>query len=370
MRILQLLGHGSVGGTETFVVSLVQGLIDRGHDVTLVNTWTQGPFNALAESSDIPFVRLCGGARRIGPRWFWVVNRYLRRHRFDVVHTYGLRVSLGLRVMQRRLGVGHHVMGVRGLDQQRSGLQARVDRLTENRLDLIVCNAHAVAEKRVATVGTPRYRICVIPNGIDLEQFRPTDQPVPRSSLDLPDGFLFANVASFRVEKDHENLIEAVRLAGARLAGSTILLIGTGRRRDVIGDSVREAGMTDRFMFIGPAEDVRPYLGACDAFVLSSFSEGMPRAVMEAMAMGLPVVSTAAGGVPEVAEHEKHALLVRTRSPQALADAMVRIVRDADLRLQLAQAGAKRIRDHFSRAAMLDGHVEMYESVLGRRPTA
>ena len=171
MRILQLLGHGGVGGTETFAVSLVRGLSERGHHVTLANTWTDSPLNAVAKAAGIPFAELCGGGRRIGPRWYWVVNRFLRRHGFDVVHTYGLRVSLGLRLMQRRLGVPHHVMGVRGLDQQRTGVQALCDRRTEHLLDLVVCNAVAVADKRVSVVGTPRARIRVIPNGVDSAMF-------------------------------------------------------------------------------------------------------------------------------------------------------------------------------------------------------
>ncbi len=367
MKILQLMGHVMVGGTETFVISLVRGLIERGHDVMLVNTWTHSAFNTLAESSGVPFVRIAGGGRRPGPRWFWRVGRFLRQNRFDLVQTYGLRVSLALRMLQRTHGVRHHLTGVRGLDQQRSGLQARLDRRTEHLVDFIVCNAEAVASKRMAAVGTPRSRIRIIPNGIDLTRFSP-DAVVPGcDELSLPEGFLFAHVASFRAEKDHENLLRAVKLAGDGLGDAKILLIGTGRQRDEVDGMVRQMGLADRVILTGPAEDVRPYLRACDAFVLSSFSEGMPRALMEAMAMGLPVVSTDAGGIAEVAENEKNALLVPTRSPEALAAALKRVVRDSALRERLGTAAVARIRDHFSHELMLDRHVALYESVLGGR---
>lgn len=367
MRILQLLGHGGVGGTETFAISLVRGLSERGHDVTLANTWTDSPLNAAAEAAGIPFAGLRGGGWRIGPRWFWVVNRYLRRQRFDIVHTYGLRVSLGLRLMQRRLGVRHHVMGVRGLDQQRTGVQAVCDRRTEHLLDLIVCNAEAVADRRVSAVGTPRARIRVIPNGVDLAMFSPGFASPPRASLNLPGGFLFAMVASFRAEKDHGTLLEAIRIAGDGLAAARFVLIGGGGLRDSVAALTRRLGLVDRVLFVGAVDDVRPYLNACDAFVLSSSSEGMPRALMEAMAMGKAAVSTKVGGVAEVAEHGKHALLVPARSPEALAAALVRLIEDPALRIELGAAAAERIRSNFSHDSMIDRHVDMYESLLRGR---
>lgn len=364
MKILQLMGHGGVGGTETFVISLVHGLNQRGHDVTLVNTWTDSPLNAAAESAGIPFVALPGGKRRIGLRWYGLVRRYLRENTFDVVQAYGLRVSLGLRLMQKKVGVRHHVMGVRGLDQQRTGWQGWLDRRTEHLVDRVVCNAQAVAERRIEAVGTPSWRLRVIPNGIDLSMFSPGEPVLERAKLGLPDGFLIAMVASFRAEKDHGNLLEAIRLGGASLADAKFALIGDGKLKDNVASEVQRLGLTDRVMFAGAVSDVRPYLRSCDAFVLSSYSEGMPRAVMEAMALGRPVVSTRAGGVAEVANDGEHALLVPTRSPQALADALKRIVHDSDLGERLGRAAAERIRREFSREKMLDRHEELYESIL------
>ncbi len=364
VRILQLMGHGSVGGTETFVISLVQGLIERGHDVTLANSWTDSPFNHLAQSSDVPFVLLPGGARRMRPRWFRMVGAFLLRNRFDIVQTYGLRVSLGVRLMQPFLSLRHHLTGVRGLDQQRTGLQAKLDRRTEGFLDCIVCNAQAVADRRMEYVGTPGKRIRIIPNGIDMSQFHPNLPTPSRNELNLPDGFLIANVASFRIEKDHENLLDAFKRAGTALRDAKIVLIGTGEREPLIREKIRALQLENRVVLAGPVKDVRPMLKACDAFVLSSFSEGMPRAFMEALAVGVPSVATTAGGVSEVAENERDALLVPTRDADALSKALVRIVSDTALRERLAIAGPQRIRDAFSRSSMLDRHIELYQSII------
>ncbi len=378
MRIVQVLGGLVVGGTETFVISLVRGLIDRGHDASLLLTTTGSSIGEAAASADIPFVHLDGGPPRPSARWFRAVGRYFHQNQFDIVHSYGLRASLGIRLIQRRVGIEHHLTGVRGLDIRRTGLQVWFDRRTEHRLDAIVCNAQAVATRRMSTVGTPTNRICVIPNGIDTDQFHPgtatsraTSSPSQladpgnpsRESLNLPDGFLFVSVGNFRPEKDHPTLLEAIRGGGDDLAHAKFVLVGEGNLRKSIEARANELDIADRLVFTGAVKDVRPYLSACDAFVLTSHSEGSPRALLEAMAMGMPVVSTTAGGVVEIAEHERNALLVPTRSPEPLATAMLRVMRDEGLRKRIGAAAAKRIREHFSRKTMLDRHVELYESV-------
>ena len=190
MKILHLMAHGGVGGAERLVISMVGGLIDRGHDATLVNAWTDSPLNAAASAAGIPFVALRGGTRRIGFRWLREVGRYLRGHRFDIVHAHGLRVSVGLRSLRRRMGNARHVMTVHGLDRQRTSLQTLIDRATEHRVDRVVCVSRAVVEKRRSVARTPASKLVVIPNGVDLQAFSPGLEPPTRESLGLPTGFL------------------------------------------------------------------------------------------------------------------------------------------------------------------------------------
>jgi glycosyltransferase involved in cell wall biosynthesis len=365
MKVLQLLGSGGLGGTERHAMTLVRGLIERGHESLLVNTWTDSPVNDFARADGVPFEALPGGGRRIGLGWFRAVYPFLRRHRFDLIHTYGLRVSLAVRLMQGRLGLRHHMTGVRGLDQQRTGWQARMDRLTERRLDMIVCNAWAVARERQAMVGTPDARIRVIPNGLDLSRFHDGVSPVSRAEVGFPNGFLFVHVGSFRVEKDHETLLRAFQRVSRSHDDVRLLLIGEGRLGDDVRRLVAELGVGDRVVMAGSFEDVRPVIKACDAFVLSSFSEGMPRALMEAMCLGMPCVSTRAGGVDEIADDGVEALLAAVRSPDALADAMERVVTDGELRSSLGRAAAVRAKTHFGRDLMIDRHVELYEDAMG-----
>ncbi len=360
MRILQLMGAGEVGGAETFAIAMTRGLIARGHVAMLANTWNESPFNDAAEAAEIPFTPLRGGRRLIGPRWFITVARFLRANPFDVVMTYGTRISVGLRIMRRSVGVKHHVMGIRGLDVHRRRFEALLDARTEHLVDVFVCNAQIVADNRRRQIGTNESRLRVIPNGIDLTRFHPGVEPATRESVGLPEGFLFVMVASFRSEKDHSTLLEAIRRAGDALGDAKFVLVGSGVLQQAVESEARRLGPTNRVIFLGAVDDVRPLVKACDAFVLSSSAEGMPRAVMEAMALGTPVVSTAAGGVPEIAEHETHALIVPTRDPGALAEALVRMVQDEGLRHRLASSAAERIRADFDIENIIDRYVALF----------
>lgn len=371
MKILHLVGVPSIGGTETHCIAVISELKKRGHDAVMANTWDDGVVNEYAARAGIPFHGLRGGTYRLGPRWFRTVGRFLREQRFDIVQTHGLRMSLGLRMMQRYARVKHHIYCIRGLDRQRRRIETAIDRLTENRLSIILCNSQAVANRRHEIAGTRPARMMLIPNGIDVDHFSPDFPAASRAELNLPDGFLFVKVASFREEKDHATLFDAWSRAENALGDAKLILVGGGDREPLIRSMVAQRELGDRVVFHGVSADVRPILRACDAYVMSSHSEGMPRSVMEAMAMGMPVVTTAAGGVPEVAENDKSALVVATRDAAGLADAMVRVYKDAALRARLSVAAVDRIRDHFSLTLMIDRYEKIYRSVLdgsiGRR---
>ena len=364
MKILHMVGVPNIGGTETHSIAVVEGLIKRGHDAMMANTWDDSLVNTYAERAGIPFAGLRGGTYKLGPRWFSVVGRFLRKERFDIVQTHGLRMSFGVRMIQRYARIKHHIYCIRGLDRQRRKIETFFDRLTERRLSLILCNSQAVADRRTEVAGTKRERMMLIPNGIDVDYFRPDVPQESRESLNLPQGFLFVKVASFREEKDHATLFESMKIAGDALDGAKVVLVGGGAFESQVRASADQFGVSSRVIFHGIAKDVRPLLRSCDAYVMSSHSEGMPRAVMEAMAMGLPVVTTAAGGVAEVAEDEKSALIVPTRDPSRLANAMIRVYRNPQLRSQLGRDAVRRIREHFSLELMLDRYEGIYRSVL------
>jgi len=363
VRILQLMGAAHVGGAETFAAALTNGLQSRGHDCLLGNTWEGSALDAYAAAHDVPYAPIPGGRRFIGLRWLQAMKQFLRENQFDLIMSYGMRISVGLRLL---LGSGNrpvHVMAVRGLDVHRRALEKWIDRATERRVDMIVCNSKAVARQRERALGTNPDRMRVIPNGIDVKRFTGSQCITSRAELGLPEGFLFINVANFRPEKDHETLLRAFRIACNGRPDAKLVLVGGGNRAPV-EETADRVGVCDRVVFTGAVGDVVPYLQTSDVFVLSSHSEGMPRSVMEAMALGKPVVSTKAGGVAEIAEDGTHALLVPVRDPDTLGNAMARAMQDTALRDRLGRAAARHIRERFDIESIIDQYVNLYEELL------
>ena len=149
MRILQLLGCRRLGGTETFAIDLVSQLCKRNLDVYLANLWVPGEMHEVASKNlGDRYIGIAGGYW-ISPSTVWRTVQILRKYRFDVIHAYGLRPGLMVRLLRGLAGCKHICLGIRGLDEKRTGLQSFLDRITESFVDKVVCNAQAVADIRM-----------------------------------------------------------------------------------------------------------------------------------------------------------------------------------------------------------------------------
>jgi glycosyltransferase involved in cell wall biosynthesis len=206
-------------------------------------------------------------------------------------------------------------------------------------------------------------RVVVIPNGIDLERFDPArhDRAAARAALGLgPDDFAVGAVGRLAPEKDLGHLLQALRLlvdrdAAARRQVVALLVGPDGGARGALEAETRALGLTDRVRFLGPQADVPVVLRALDVFALTSRYEGVPLALLEAMAMGLPAVATAVGSIPEVVDGNAYLVLEPTGTAAALGE----LLHDPALRRRLGQRGRRRARAHD-----VTTMVRRYEAVL------
>ena len=198
--------------------------------------------------------------------------------------------------------------------------------------------------------GVDAERVFLVPSGVDPDQFTyRTDREATRRSLGIGAGeLLVCNVAALTDHKDHATLVRAARLALEQAAHLRFIVLGEGELRAALEAQIRQANLGDRFRLLGFVDDVEPYLAAADLFVLSSHLEGLCTSLLDAMLLGVPVVATRAGGVPDVVADGETGLLVEPRDSDALAGAVVRLSRDAALRAALAAAAGRRVRDCFS----------------------
>jgi glycosyltransferase involved in cell wall biosynthesis len=209
----------------------------------------------------------------------------------------------------------------------------------------------------------------LIPNGIPTDEYAPDANRRrrwrQRHGLE-PEAIVLTHVGRFAPPKNHALLIEAF----AQVRTHTplyLLLVGGGELEDAVRQQVVELGLQQRVRFLGVRADVPAILNASDLFVLSSRWEGNPLSVMEAMAAGLPVVSTAVGGVPDLVREGETGLLVPSGDAAALARALQALVDDPARREAMGAAARQHAIAHFDIRHTVRGYEQLYESLLRRK---
>jgi glycosyltransferase involved in cell wall biosynthesis len=227
----------------------------------------------------------------------------------------------------------------------------------------------------------PLDRSVSIPTGIDAEGFasgRPLRDAVRRSLGLAAETPVVGVVAFLRPDKGHRVLLEAMPSVLKRYPGTILLAAGDGSERSGLEAHARTLRLGNSVRFLGRRDDVPGLLTALDVFCLPSVrNEGVPQAILQASAAGLPIVSTRVGGIPEAVRHGDTGLLVEPGDPSALADAVCGLLSDASLRARMGIAGAEHVRARFSLAGMLDRTEDAFAAALGiansdrpHRPTA
>jgi glycosyltransferase involved in cell wall biosynthesis len=164
-----------------------------------------------------------------------------------------------------------------------------------------------------------------------------------RAELGIPDGeLLLLTVANIRPEKGYDNLLDATRILATRDVPVRVAAVGGGPMEDEVRQRHRALGLGDRLLLLGQRHDVLRLMAAADVYVLASHQEGMPVTLMEATSMGLPIVATSVGGVPQVVTDGVEGLIVPPGDPERLADALQRVVTDPLLRDRLGRAAREK----------------------------
>ncbi|MGD0199378.1 MAG: glycosyltransferase family 4 protein [Bryobacteraceae bacterium] len=248
-------------------------------------------------------------------------------------------------------------------------LYNQLDRWSLRAADRVVtvCGPFAAA---LARTGVRPERIVVRHNAV--EPFVPAPEAEVarlRAALGIPKGALVVLCAGrLSKEKGHADLIRAIAVVaqGRGTPPFRLVVAGGGPERGSIERTCAALGLVENVILTGYQPDLRVYYQMADMVALSSHTEGSPNVLLEAMAAGLPVVATRVGGVPEIAGHEENALLVEPRDPEAMAAALVRLLRDEDLRKRLG-AAARIVTFKYTPEAYFRGLLDIYRQVLSLR---
>jgi glycosyltransferase involved in cell wall biosynthesis len=368
-RVLLLIDSFQMGGAERITAALLPHL-DRSRVTPILCTLRSRGDSPLAAQLGDNIRRIDLGAKRmIDPAAFQRLLRLLQEEHIDLIHAQ-LQDSTVMAVAAHKLTgipvvVTRHLIGEDHLSDGKRTLKQRL----RNNLERISVQAgvarvitvsNATRDVYANQTGLPLNRFRTIYNGIDLEKFsRAEDKTVVKKALWLPmDNPLVTMVGVLRPGKGHSVCIEAAR----SVPNAHFVLVGDGMLRESLEAQAKD--LKGRVHFLGQRMDIAAILSATDIFVLPSDSEALPTVLIEAGAAGLPVVASNVGGVPEIVEDGVTGILIPPQDPQALADAIKRLIDDPVLARGMGDEAYQRVREKFTLSSQTTELIELYESVL------
>jgi glycosyltransferase involved in cell wall biosynthesis len=330
-----------------------------------VTLFRLGLFADVLTRSGIPVFCLDGRSLydlRIGSS----LRQYYSENQPDIVHSlfwdanvwtaWALRKEKNLRLITSRRELGtwrkrRHLWAERWTNRQAAG---------------VVTNSEATRRFVCREEGLSPEKVRVIYNAVQVEAFRSISRQEGRRLLGLDERALVLGVvASLAPKKGHEDLFRALASVQNQLSGWVLLVAGAGGEQERLSSLAADMGFSANIRFLGVRSDIPAILASLDMLVHPSHTESMPNAVLEAMASGLPVVATSAGGTPEAIENGKTGLLVPPGSPDSLARAVLRLAGDAGLRYELGMSALEKVRHSFTPEQAADAYLSLFDSLLG-----
>jgi len=377
IKVLHVVPALTPGGAERMMVHIARGLDRTRFEAAVVSVWRRvgSDLETLLDDSDVEVIHL-GKGRGFDARMYFRLHCALRDRRPDIVHThldifrYAFLSSMWFKRTSRWLhtvnNMAEYEVGPRERWIQRLAFASGV-------VPVAVSAEVAASLRRLYAIE----RCQVIWNCIPTHRY--ASPRVPRGEWRAREGFadddvLIGCVARLHPQKNHALLLEAFARGPARNGKTRLVLVGAGPLRAELERRAQQLGIRGHTHFLGVRADVPEVLAAMDVFALSSDYEGSPLSIVEAMAAGVPVVSTRAGGVAELVEDGREGLLLQPGDLKALSAALTFLAEHAEARRSMGVAGARRAKESFDVRVMIHAYEDMYETLYGelrtRRPTA
>jgi len=369
MRIFAMIDSFQVGGSERQVAEVAVRLAARGHDVTVGCLKKQGFFLRQIEDAGIEVIEFSPGSSMLGLKGMRAIvrlTRYLKAAKFDVVQTHDLYSNL-LAIPAAWLARVPRIASSRrdlGSWWWYTPRNRKVLRLIQRLSHVVVANSNGVRDYLINDDGFRPSHVRVLYNGIDVARFANT-RAMRREVLPNCESkqlvVVLANMHSHT--KGHEHIITAAPSVCLAFPQCVFVLVGDGELRAEFEQRVREIGLEQNFIFLGSRNDVPAILMSCDIGLLASRAEGLPNAVLEYMAAGLPVIATSVGGIPELVGNSGAALLVPPCDPVGLAGALMKVLAETATAKEMGAAGRERVRERFSFDRLLNDLEGLYSEI-------
>lgn len=376
LRVLHCCGQfaATQGGTERQARAVCGALAGRGHQVAVLARKVPAAAHEVPGVAVHARIRAIDRGRLFGMSYLSSALLHLLREAgaADLLHAHHLYLDAVAAVLAGRLRGRPVVATMVGagpggdLDRLRRTAGGSLLLALLRHLDAVIAPSPTCRTELLAA-WFPAERIRIIANGVDLSLFRPEPAPEPTTPLPFGQGHTVVFTGRLVEAKGLLDLLDAWPLLLPKIPDAHLVLVGSGPLEAELRRRAALPYLAGRVHLIGEASDVRPYLRAAAAFAFPSWAEGLPNALLEAMAMGLPCVATDIGPIADAVTDGEEALLVPARSPQKLAAALARVLGEPALAARLGRAARKRVEAEFSLERHVDALEALYRELTSRR---
>ncbi len=383
MKICHVITRMIVGGAQENTLLSVRGALEKGHDVTLVTGPSPGPEGELLRTVSCPGIKVvtCPDlVREIAPwkdfRAYQFLKRYFRDEKFDVVHTHSSKAGIVGRFAADSARIPLIVHTIHGLAFHRfekkwkNALYIACEKAAAKHCTRIYAVAQAMIDQSLAEhIGSPEmYK--VVYSGMELELFlNAKPEQALREKLGIPEGkTVFATLARLFPLKGYEDFFPIAMQLAKENPNVHFLIIGDGILTEKYKRELADLALENRFSFAGlvPPNQVHRYLALADALTHFSLREGLPRAAVQSLATGKPVIAYRLDGTPEVVQNGRTGYLLEPGDLDGIRNAMREIVENPDMAKRLGESGRNLVSGLFGWRKMSDTLLEDYAKCLGK----
>jgi glycosyltransferase involved in cell wall biosynthesis len=369
MKVLHLIDSGGFYGAENVVLNLTLGLRELGAESVIGcfryrgNGLPQVGVEAESMGLDCAYFTL---RNKIDVTCVRSIASYCKSNKVTVLHSHGYKPSLVCLIMKLLYGTPYvitcHLWYLRTF---RLKMYTALERISMRFADRVIGVSREIASD-LERAGIPKRKLEVIENGIDVDRFsqfelEPKDAEEVRKDLGLDrDSFIIGSLGRLTEQKDYQTLIRAAAEALKDNVALEFIVAGEGELKSALISECRDLGIENRFHFLGFRSDKEKILKLMSVFVLSSLDEGLPMAMLEAMAAGLPIVTTPVGGIPKVIKPGENGLFIDPGNVEQLKKNLLVLAGNSATREKLGRRGLETVKGEYSIEEMARKYLAIY----------
>jgi len=364
IKILYLVNSSEIGGTEKSLLLLIDNIDSTKFKISVMCLRGAGIFTRELKIRNIPVFIF-----NIKKKPFSIFNVYLtiKRIKPDILQSFLFISNIFGRIVGKLAGVKVIISSQRSVDKWRRWYHWKIDRLTSKFTTLIISNSFSGKKILVEKGKINPKKIIVIPNGVKIMEGK-----IPFSKKEF--GFeknimVIGTVGNLREVKDHKTFIKAASEISKNFQNVRFLIAGKGPLERKLKKFAELSGIKEKIVFTGFIKEIEKIYSAIDIFVLTSFWEGCPLSVLEAMSFGIPVVSFSVGDVPYIIQDRENGFVVRNRDFTELIEKIKLLLKNETLRKEIVKNTKEKIRKEFTVEKMVNRYSDLYLNLLKQYET-